>query len=248
MIKQYLKKVISKEKKEKIRLLRLFVSHYLLHIIKVLYFNFKYLPFKQAVKLPIWINYRYPARLKGKVIIEADKVYSGMIQIGQRHAFYHYRKGVSYDNRGGTIIFKGKCLIGNESQLFIGKRGVLTFGDNFGATSTRFLCMKEITFKENVSIGFDTILMDSDFHSIKDLITGKKLKAHGKILIGSNTWIGAKCFIQKNTVTPDYCVIGANSVLKQKYKYPNYSIIAGNPAALFDEKFFFDKFDNSPED
>ena len=50
--------------------------------IKTLYFNFKYLPFKEAVKLPVFLSRHVCLKkIKGKVIINS-KIRTGMIKIG----------------------------------------------------------------------------------------------------------------------------------------------------------------------
>lgn len=36
-----------------------------------IYFNLRYLPFKQAIRLPIWINKPHLHEMKGRIIIDA---------------------------------------------------------------------------------------------------------------------------------------------------------------------------------
>lgn len=49
---------------------------------QILIFNFHYFPFKQAIKLPVWLfNVKFNV-LKGKVVIKSDNVYPGMIRMG----------------------------------------------------------------------------------------------------------------------------------------------------------------------
>lgn len=38
--------------------------------------------------------------------------------------------------------------------------------------------------------------------------------------------------ILKGTVLPDYCTVGARSLLSGKYDVPPYSILGGSPAVL----------------
>ena len=221
-----------------------FFTQYIFHIFGIIYFNFKHLPFKQAIKLPIWIIARRPSSYKGKVTIDAEKITCGMIQMGHRVSL-NYRKGIVFVNKG-YVTFKGNCLIGNESFLWTWEKGNIIFGNNLGASSSQFISMRSMEFKENINIGFDCVFMDTDFHAIKYM--NKKLKVTGPVVIGSNTWIGAKCIVKKNTHTPNYCIVGANSVLDKFYKYPEHCIISGNPAELKGEKFTWDKFDDLPID
>ena len=51
------------------------MQHYIIllrAIISSLYFNFKYLPFNQALKLPILLYKPYFKELKGKVVIDSN--------------------------------------------------------------------------------------------------------------------------------------------------------------------------------
>ena len=45
----------------------------------------------------------------------------------------------------------------------------------------------------------------------------------------------------KNTIIPDYCVVGARSTLMKKYDIPLYSMIAGTPAKLRRTGCFLDR-------
>ena len=61
------------------------MQHYIIllrAIISSLYFNFKYLPFNQALKLPILLYKPYFKELKGKVVIDSSNIYFGMIRMG----------------------------------------------------------------------------------------------------------------------------------------------------------------------
>lgn len=54
-----------------------------INLIKTIFFNLKYLPLNQAVKLPIYVyrDVRFN-RLKGNIQLNAPQVYRGMIKIG----------------------------------------------------------------------------------------------------------------------------------------------------------------------
>lgn len=55
----------------------------LFSIPKVVYFNFKYLPIYQALKLPIWISYNTKLSIKGKIILDTnEKLKVAMVRIG----------------------------------------------------------------------------------------------------------------------------------------------------------------------
>lgn len=68
--------------------------------LKTIYFNLKYLPFKQAVKLPILVSNKvYLKSLLGKIIIECP-ISTGLIQIG-------YGEVGIFDNKNRGVF--GMC-------------------------------------------------------------------------------------------------------------------------------------------
>lgn len=56
--------------------------HWRMALIPSLYFNLRYLPFKQGVKMPILINKPHLHKMNGKIVIDAAKITTGMIKLG----------------------------------------------------------------------------------------------------------------------------------------------------------------------
>ncbi len=203
---------------------------YLRSIFYSIYFNIYYLPFSQACKLPILLYKPRLIKMKGKIKIEATEITFGMIQLGFENVSLYPNAGIVYENHGGEIIFKGKAEIGNNSAISIGASGKVLFGEHFLATTTlRLTSYASIEFKSYVLCGWECIFMDTDFHRITK-IDGTSLKGFAPIVIGAHNWLGLRTVVMKGTETPDYCVIGANSLLNRKYDLDCYSLIAGNPA------------------
>ena len=69
-------------------------------------FNFHYLPFRQAIKLPIWVFKPHIHRFKGKVIIESPRIRTGMIRLGELGGRMYPNNGIGWTNEG-TVIFRG---------------------------------------------------------------------------------------------------------------------------------------------
>ena len=161
-----------------------------------------------------------------------------MIKMGFKHDFY-YKKGISYKNVRGLIVFQGKCQIGNESMLEVHPGAVLTFGDKFGASCCKIFCVQQITFGAGTLLGFGTTVLDSDFHYIVDMIGRRFISPSAPIHIGRHNWVGCQSLIMKGTHTPDCCIIGARSILNRKYKVPSYSLIGtlSQSAQLLEEDY-----------
>ena len=170
-----------------------------------------------------------------------------MIRLGVFGVSIYPPKGIMFENRG-TIIFKGRCSIGNDSYISTGTTGTIVFGEGFQATtSLKIACYDNIEFGKNVSCGWECTFMDTDFHRMKYLDGRESPKAYGPIRIGEGCWFGFRSVVQKNTVLPKRTTIASNSLLNKAYDIQEASIIAGQPAKLVKSGIFRDMQDDSVE-
>jgi len=205
---------------------------FLLGIYKSIYLNFRYLKFKDAVKLPILVSYKTKLKnLRGKITVENPKF--GMIKIGlgnsQAIDYKYYRAVI--DNQG-EIIFKGKCMMGSGTRLSV--QGILILGDraNFGGNTT-LICHKKISIGDNTLIGWDSLLCDTDQHPLIN-ISGDIINPDKEIFIGSNVWVGSRSVVMKGSYIGDDIVIAAQSNITGKHNNP-YTVLAGNPLRVVRE-------------
>ena len=202
-------------------------------ILSSIYFNFHYLPLKQAIRLPILLYKPNLLDLKGKIIIDSSKVSFGMITLGRYLVPLYPNSGITFQNKGGTIIFKGYCTIGNASTIAVLKNGNLEIGNGFfSSTTLKIVTSQSIKMDNDVRFGWNCTVCDTDFHSLTLVESGKKLPADSPIIIHKNCWFAQNCIILKGTEVPAYCIAATNSLLNKKYDIPTYSLIAGQPAVL----------------
>ena len=226
-----------------------------LSIIKTVYFNFRLLPVRQAIKLPIFIYRRFEiGKTGGKIIFEVPPR-TGLVQfgfIGSDFIANHCWGQIYID---GTMQIAGKVDFGIGSQIRVYKGGEVSIGNNVQiAALTKLLCENNIEIGNNVRIAHECQIMDSNFHYVEDVESKKVECCSGTIHIGNDNWVANRSTIQKGTITPDFCIVGANSVLNKDYSKicPSFSLIAGTPAKLiktgvrrildFDEEAKWDKF------
>lgn len=203
---------------------------FLFYIFHTIYFNFKYLPFKQAIKLPIFLYRPHFLKLKGKINIYG-KIETGMIKIGF-YAVPLYPDSGCVFQIGGTINFMGPAKIGNNSSIIVGGKGCITIGENFNATSSlKIVCFNSITFKKNTLIGWDNIFLDFDFHNLKFVENLRSSKGYGSINVGENVWFSNGCRTYKNISVPNNTIICANTVLA-KLQATEENIIIGSDSKL----------------
>ena len=200
-------------------------------------FNFHYLPFKQACKLP-FIFYVRPTflALKGNVVLDAQNVHYNMIRFGKCKAPMVPYKSFRWENYG-TICFNGKLELSHHAFVSCGRNGILKFGDsnkmNFGC---RFIVGKEIVFGDKVRVSWDCTFIDTDFHPLIDTVRGKPLKVSQPIKIEYGCWIGHNSIVSKGVKLAKNTTVCAGSVVKGRFSQEN-TIIGGNIAKVMDEGY-----------
>ncbi|MDR2085167.1 MAG: hypothetical protein LBP67_09265 [Bacteroidales bacterium] len=203
--------------------------------LKTVYFNFKMLPFNQAIKFPFIIGRKtHFISLKGNIKLLNQKLSSGIIKIGlSKSVLYGKRETVDL-HIDGTLVIDGYGEILRGSRIFIGENGKLSLMNGyFHFNGIRIMCANDIQINCPISVGQNTLITDSDFHYTIDTLTGKRnVEITKPVIIGSHNWISMDVTILKGTETPNYCIIGAKSLLNKKYNIEENCLIAGVPAQL----------------
>ncbi|SOD98312.1 acyltransferase [Spirosoma fluviale] len=109
----------------------------------------------------------------------------------------------------------------------------LTIGDNVGLSYTVITCHHKITIGNNVRIGAQTIIYDTDFHSLssydrRQIPEDRSLVLRKPVSIGNDVFIGAGSIILKGVTIGDNSIIAARSVVSKDI--PANQIWGGNPA------------------
>lgn len=218
----------------------------LFYLPKTLYFNFHYLPLKQAIKLPILLYKPKFRRMRGKIVIKGP-ITPGMIQLGFNQVSIYPNSGIMWEN-SGSVIFEGHAAIGNNSNITTSKNGILTFGSGFRCTtSLKLVCYNRVTFGNDVLIGWDCLISDTDFHSLH-LDNGGKTKGFGEISIGNNNWFAMQCLVLKGSKTPNYCTLAARTMINKDFTNEGERILlSGQPAKVSKRDIYHDRYDDSIE-
>ena len=108
----------------------------------------------------------------------------------------------------------------------------MTIGDNVGISSACLWAHQQITVGNNVKIGADTIIIDSDCHSLDCAVRctdeDSQHKACAPVTIGDDVLIGARSIILKGVTIGPRAIVGAGSVVTRSI--PADETWAGNPA------------------
>lgn len=152
-----------------------------------------------------------------------------MIRLGFFGGRMYPDNGIQIFNQG-TIIFKGGCRIGNNSYLLTGPDGKIIFGDDFMVSATtKIIAFCQIDFGKHTRLGWDCIVMDTNFHPLYDMEKERFKAAYGPIKIGDFNWFGTQSLIMHSVETPERCIFGARSVVTRGGKYEPYCVHGGSP-------------------
>lgn len=200
---------------------------YLMGLPKTLYFNLKYLPLKQAIKLPVLVSHRvWLKSCKGSLSL--GKVRPGIIKIGFGGvSIFDEGRSRSIWHVDGHVRLAGKADFGHGSKIDVS--GEIQVGDNFEITAeSAIVCHQKISFGNNVLISWETLIMDCDFHKIHDQ-SGRWINADSAVSIGNDVWIGCRCLVLKGVNIADKSVVAASSTVSRSIDTAQ-TIIAGSPA------------------
>ncbi|MDO9551555.1 hypothetical protein [Rhodonellum sp.] len=208
-------------------------------LIKTMFLNFKTLPFKQAILFPIIVS-RYVSfySLTGKISLKTIPK-TGMITIGFSGDDTIFASKKSFLKLDGEIIFRGKVNIGVGCILRVDKKAILDIGNNLTTGhSVKIICSNYIKIGNTVRIAWESQVIDSNFHYIRNVENGKINDRVGKITIGDFVWIGNRSTIQKGTIIRDNTILTSNSVCNTDFStVDKYSLIGGIPAKFIKSGF-----------
>jgi len=200
---------------------------------KTLLFNFRYLPFSDAIKLPFAVSHRvWLMELGGRVSISGE-ISSGMIEIGFGEVgIFDQNRSRTIWQVSGEVEFGGPANIGHGSRLSVSGR--LRLGKNFKITAeSSLVATKEIVIGDDVLFSWDVLVLDTDFHPVLDA-AGKRLNPDIPVIIGDRVWVGCRALLLKGVSLADGVVIAAGSVVSRPVDTGN-SVAGGNPAAVLKE-------------
>lgn len=196
-----------------------------------LYFNFRYLPLRQAIHLPILLAPNVRVReLKGTIHLTGP-IKPGITHIGFHRVHVldeHSEHTILSISQGATLNLHSSAKMGQGTKLIVRPGAILTLREGFSTSgNAQIACYKNISIGSGV-ISWDTLITDSDSHAIFN-DQGVRINEDKPVYIADKVWIGCRCTILKGTIIPENTVVGANSLLSGTYTTPN-TILAGNPA------------------
>jgi len=177
------------------------------------------------VKIPVWFKLKMNdvqvgnnLRSNGVPVIDVWEL--GKFSIGDNFIM----------NNGGRFN-----VIGRQQRCYfiVYNNAVLKIGNNVGMSASALICFKGITIGNNVKIGGNVVIYDTDFHSLdkyqrrshKEDVLNTISK---EVVIEDDVFIGAHSTILKGVTIGEGSIIGAGSVVTRSI--PKNEIWGGNPA------------------
>lgn len=192
------------------------------------------LPFSQAIKLPIIVSkYTYFYSLSGKINLKSP-VQFGMIRFG-----YFGEDVITPKDARSLLQIEGKMNISSNVHFGCGviiriePNACLDIETNVRISNrTKIICYDKISIGHDSRIAWECQIIDTTFHYMRNMETGKASTLTTPIHIGSHNWVGNRVNIMKGAYLPNYTIVAAGSLCNKKYDFPEYSLIAGAPAKL----------------
>lgn len=210
---------------------------------RTIWFNLRYLPLSQAVRLPIWLasNVRIKQMYRGGFVVKGT-CKPGLIRLG-----YHEADAVdTYGThtilsvaKNGQLFFEEDAHIGHGAIINVKNGGKLCCGRNFAISgTTSIICNKLIKFGDDVQLSWNSLITDGDAHKIFS-DDGVWINPNEEIIVGNKVWIAANNTILKGTFVSDNTVIASNSLVNKKFNQGD-CIIGGTPAKMLKSIGYFE--------
>jgi acetyltransferase-like isoleucine patch superfamily enzyme len=107
----------------------------------------------------------------------------------------------------------------------LGPGASLTIGKSCGFSGVSIGCFEKIVIGDNVRVGANVLITDSDWH-----LDDPRIGLPSPVMIGNNVWLGYGATILKGVSIGENTIIGANSVVVSDI--PDNVIAAGNPCKI----------------
>lgn len=170
----------------------------------------------------LWNRYM----LSRKKVIHGDN-----LQIYGRLCVHGRRGGISIGDNCSIVSDENRnpTAGGHHTHLVAGPKGKLTIGNQVGISYAYIVAHNSVTIEDNVLIGADTKIWDTDFHPVDFNGRMNREEPHTKpVCIREGAFIGACSLILKGVTVGRHSVVGAGSVVT--HDIPDGEVWAGNPA------------------
>lgn len=205
-----------------------------------IYFNFRYLTFRNAILLPIWLT-KYPkiyCLKKGQIVLRNPNRRSVLLG-GYGSIGLPSSRIIISVKKGAVVIFEGSAIIGEGTGLRCDEDSEIQFGDRFFCNKNCFFrSTSKICFGEDCSVGWNVQVNTTNGHPV--FRYGVQKAMNKDCLIKDNVWIASNVCINKGVSIQSGSIVSQGSVLVGTYDVAN-ALIGGNPARIIATGYSWEK-------
>lgn len=133
---------------------------------------------------------------------------------------------------GSKLFLETNTMILSGSYFTASNNAVISIGKNcYISQEVKINSRCGISIGNNVLVGYQTMIMDYDGHTI--IYSSGKTNENKPIVINDNVWIGCRVTILKGITIGSGSIIAANSCVVSNV--PPNTMVAGNPAKVIKE-------------
>ena len=141
----------------------------------------------------------------------------------------------------GSGVILRSSLVSNPAGCFhpvvlaARKKGEIILGNNCGISSSVIVAEKSVTIGDNVLIGVNCVISDTDFHSVSAEIrrtpaADKEEHSSIPVVIEDDVWLGMNVTVLKGVTIGRGSVVAAGSIVTKDL--PPHSLAGGNPCKV----------------
>lgn len=207
------------------------LSKLILYNIYSLFFCLRWLPLKQAIKIPILIHPSVKVRVsRGGRFVFPNKIWRSMLSFG-----FESTKGCSNCRSlidlkdGAQFVIEGSAIMARGTRVVL-NGGTLRVGHHFFCNGDcMFQSTASITIGHDNMYGWGINFNTSDGHPF--FVDGIQVPMEEDIVIGSHVWIASYCNIAKGTHIANGSVVAQSSLVSKKFEVEN-TLLGGLPARI----------------
>lgn len=203
-----------------------------------LYICIKLFGIRGGVKLPLLVanNVKMKGLRKGSVTIKNPRFLGMKIGFGGSPHITAGKTALMITGNG-NITFHGNAFLSRGTAIITS--GKLEFGKNYyNNKNCRINCNSNVVFGDDVLLGWDIEVMDSDGHTV--LENGKGKPINKRIRIGNHVWISASVTILKGAEICANSIVSYGSIVISKFSEKNI-LIGGHPAKVIQQNIDWEK-------
>ncbi len=176
---------------------------------------------------------KFPVRLRNFIHLKRKRVRTGKNLRIDGKAYFHGKGNFTI---GDNVTIQSSpnvnpCAGGSAAHFTCEQGAELKIGNNVGVSHCAITAANSVVIEDNVLIGSNCMISDTDFHSIsyeKRASKNDDMVKTAQITIKHGAFIGARSIILKGVTIGEKSVIGAGSVVTKNV--PDGEIWGGNPA------------------